>query len=844
MRRRGPRAASGAPWRQAARIALAAAALATGCAEPAGPDDPWAPRSLEPEPNPFTAEHPLWAPQPHRDRPRAAALSADGATLYVALAGHEDVPAHAVAVIDVATRAVRRRIEVGRAPVALALHPGGRYLAVANLLSNWVSVIDTRSERVVLRHRAPWYTTAIAFSPDGRHAYLANRWKDAVLTWELAVDGEGRFTVAADDYGELAPWQAMGVAVAANPDVLAVGADGRVWVGALAGEAVDVLAPGGGVALGRIAVESPVGGLLVAGRWLVVSHIGRGTGFPEAEGVDGDDDGRPGDGTGNVMFQDLQNELEVFDTTALAAVAHLTSDTICCRDYRDVDPDDPTRGLRIPAPETWQPARAAALPPRASWQVAGALPTRMAALGPPAGGRQRLAVVMSASNQLQRFELDLASGALAALDGDRLSPTGHAPVDVVASADGSAAFVVGRLGEDVTVIDTAASPGAGAAPARIVVGDEAGGRFPATDVELGELFNAVTAPLTVDGDQACVHCHRDGGNLDRVVAMPLQADRLWGSRQVQAYRGAFDTRPWFLEAAMDETNFFPVLNELARKENFCCETLDPLIWSSYPPVATCLAAPTTAGCNHVLDCPADPPPACAGRPYGSPHLTRNAALLAGAEALTGRRATFGDSLRLAGTTAPIALDFDGVTRAIGLFLLASPRLPPNPNRVLDLAAARRGAAIYARAEVGCATCHPLPVTTVTIAPAFSPAGIPVRLPPVITPSLDPDGRIADTVTQGFRDTFSVGGLGPTEQGPEGIHLGIPQLRGLWDRAPRFFHDGRARSLRGALATPGHPALAPGEAGRNERWGQPDTHGGTSQLSPDDLDDLIAFLLTL
>ena len=131
-----------------------------------------------------------------------------------------------------------------------------------------------------------------------------------------------------------------------------------------------------------------------------------------------------------------------------------------------------------------------------------------------------------------------------------------------------------------------------------------------------------------------------------------------------------------------------------------------------------------------------------------------------------------------------------------------------------------------------------------ISPDFSPAGVPVRLPPVMTPSLDPSGAIADTVTEGFRSTFSVGGIGATEQGPEGIHLGIPQLRGIWDRAPRFFHDGRARSLREALATPGHPALAPGETGFNERWGQPDTHGGTSQLSPDELDDLLRFVESL
>ena len=129
------------------------------------------PRELDPEPNPFGPDDPLWAPQPHRDRPRAAALAGD--TLWIALAGHEDVPSHELAIVDLDDRSLSR-LDVGRAPVALALHPDGRHLLVANLLSNWATVVDTRTRRVVLEHPVPWYTTAVGFSPDGTRAYLAN----------------------------------------------------------------------------------------------------------------------------------------------------------------------------------------------------------------------------------------------------------------------------------------------------------------------------------------------------------------------------------------------------------------------------------------------------------------------------------------------------------------------------------------------------------------------------------------------------------------------------------------------------------------------------------------------
>ncbi len=57
---------------------------------------------------------------------------------------------------------------------------------------------------------------------------------------------------------------------------------------------------------------------------------------------------------------------------------------------------------------------------------------------------------------------------------------------------------------------------------------------------------------------------------------------------------------------------------------------------------------------------------------------------------------------------------------------------------------------------------------------------------------------------------------------------VPRLLGVVDRAP-FLHDGRAPTLRDRF----DPSLGGG-----------DQHGRTSQLSPSDVDDLVAFLETL
>lgn len=814
------------------RAAALLALLALGCSD--GEERAPERRSLEPYANPFGPQDPLWAKQPRRDHPLELALGADGDRLYVTLQGVEDEPGDEVAVMDTASERLLTRIRVGSSPTGLALHPAGRFLVVTNRFSNFASVIDTWSDEVVHEVEIPWYTTEVVFSPDGRRAYFGNRWKDSVLYWELEVGAS--FRVTGDNYSGKRPEDPAGIPVADNPRDLAISPDGaRLFVTSPTALALDIIDTNQLRGVARVDLASPPGDVVASQGFVFVTHTGRGSQHRPDEGFDTDGDGEPGDGTANVMFQDLQNELAVLDHDG-NLLWNYTSDTTCCRDFRDVDPDHPEKGAALPPPDTWPASRIGFLPPRDTWLVACALPEQMSLLG------DQLLVVCSGSNEVQAFRVAPDGRLSTEQSAGELFRTGMNPYGLAVHPDGKRAFVAERLGEHVSVLDLVSGPGS---ERRVLVGDVRDGEFPATDAELGEAINFVTSGFTVDGDQTCAHCHREGNNIAKPVAMPLQTDPVFGTRMVMAYRGAFDTRPWFFETAMDESNFFPVINEFSRKENFCCEELDPLIWSKFPSVTECQADAKKPGCNHVLKCKEDPPPECATRSYGSPHLLRNVHFKQAAQRLFGRDVSFGDALYQEytdGSGQPvregIALDFAGVTRALGLFLLQRPRFLPNPNRALDLPSARRGRDVYTSPGTGCNTCHPLPLTTV--ASGFDPFDVPLRFPPVITPTLNPNtGKAADTITAGFLQTFPL-----AVQSEAGIHFGVPQLRGIWDRARRFYHDGRARSLREALATPGHPALGPGEVGHNETRGMRDTHGATGHLSAQELADLIAFLESL
>ncbi len=172
--------------------ALAVAGAAAGCLGGGGrkpgdkPDDPCgACDSLDAirEVAPGSAEQPL------RERPSRVIFDMAGERAYVSMGGSVGKPGTTVAVLDPATGAVTARLEVGYGPAEMALHPGGRFIVVLNRYSNYASVIDTTKRKVSGYALTDYYCEGIAFSADGRQAFVTNRKRDAVLIFDVETTG-------------------------------------------------------------------------------------------------------------------------------------------------------------------------------------------------------------------------------------------------------------------------------------------------------------------------------------------------------------------------------------------------------------------------------------------------------------------------------------------------------------------------------------------------------------------------------------------------------------------------------------------------------------------------------
>ncbi|MBI3811329.1 MAG: beta-propeller fold lactonase family protein [Nitrospirae bacterium] len=89
--------------------------------------------------------------------------------------------------IDASTFSVVTEISVGSKPAQLGVTPDGHYLVVCNQGSNSISVIDTRTDKVIkeIPGQGEW-THGVSFSNDGRWAYFTNTNSHSVAVMDLS----------------------------------------------------------------------------------------------------------------------------------------------------------------------------------------------------------------------------------------------------------------------------------------------------------------------------------------------------------------------------------------------------------------------------------------------------------------------------------------------------------------------------------------------------------------------------------------------------------------------------------------------------------------------------------
>ncbi|HEX3779847.1 MAG TPA: alkaline phosphatase family protein [Pseudonocardiaceae bacterium] len=173
--------------------------------------------------------------------PRFLAPSPDGRSLYVSCFD-------GVSILDTGHGAVRRSLPDQAQAQGIAVHPDGTRLYVANTWQNTVSVVDTRSFRVLARVRVgktPWQ---VAVSPDGSRVYATGAGDDTVTVFDAASN------------------RVLGsVLVHHMPTGITATAD-AIWVSTNASSTVDAIDPATLAVVGSvpIGISSQPAGIVVA----------------------------------------------------------------------------------------------------------------------------------------------------------------------------------------------------------------------------------------------------------------------------------------------------------------------------------------------------------------------------------------------------------------------------------------------------------------------------------------------------------------------------------------------------------------------------------------------------
>ena len=125
-------------------------------------------------------------PQPGSLSPAALTATPDGTRLFISCA-----TANEVAVFDLASSAVTRRISVPHTPTGLAVSPDGARLYVTCAApQSSVRVLDAGSGKVLATLPAGHTATAPVLSPDGKTLFVCNRFNNDISVINLATGKE------------------------------------------------------------------------------------------------------------------------------------------------------------------------------------------------------------------------------------------------------------------------------------------------------------------------------------------------------------------------------------------------------------------------------------------------------------------------------------------------------------------------------------------------------------------------------------------------------------------------------------------------------------------------------
>ncbi|WP_445165919.1 VCBS domain-containing protein [Mycolicibacterium sp. Dal123E01] len=138
-----------------------------------------------------TATRSVVATIPLSSRPLFLAVSPDGSMIYVtnSTTGTGDAiePGNTVSVISTATNTVTATITVGDYPSDVAFSPDGKFAYVTNAYSGTVSVIDTATNTVTHTISAAMSPGFVTVSPDGHTAYVTDSVSNMISVIDLSA---------------------------------------------------------------------------------------------------------------------------------------------------------------------------------------------------------------------------------------------------------------------------------------------------------------------------------------------------------------------------------------------------------------------------------------------------------------------------------------------------------------------------------------------------------------------------------------------------------------------------------------------------------------------------------